>query len=616
MSARFLLVDFDSVKSTLFCWPHVNPEQVALTGHSRNGKQSLTFAAIDERVTATVGSSPGVPIASPYHFSSENYYGESPRTGGVTCKGPKWWLCSSLQYDGHPERMPMDGHGVLGLCAPRACAIATAHADNCDYTFAGEMNIKEASKVYRLLGKPENVRNIYRYGQHHGLDDITTYFDWFDKAFGRRPRYAQAIVDDGPLREGGATGDSLLKFPMTYLTPAGFDWDLWNETSYVEYDATPPKSSAPLAERVSWMLALGPGAAKGKVNGELGAWSMGATYGEESEGDKYIPGMMYHDDILQPLTQQPFSFGDYLSATATWNSAVKVDSAQPQPLVIWLHPYSYNTGYSPAYGQSNVRAALAKDHVVMAFDQVGFGIRVTQGGPRFYARHGGKASLLGQMVKDVRAAVDFMTCRSTLRHNATLCSQHGYSVSNAPIGRIPYIDLKRIYVAGFALGGTVALHSAALDERIAAVASFGGFTPMRTDTAAKPTGGIRRLYEMHALMPRLGLFQAPQDMASIPYDYEELLSKAIAPRDTLLYTPQGDRDATYADVAACVAKAKPAWSGGGGGGGELTVGGNAANDTTSKMEAPELGALVAWLEHLKAKALKTDDGAPTTSRTQ
>ena len=53
------------------------------------------------------------------------------------------------QYDGHPERMPMDGHGVLGLCAPRACAIATAHADSCDYSFAGEMNIKEAAKVRR-----------------------------------------------------------------------------------------------------------------------------------------------------------------------------------------------------------------------------------------------------------------------------------------------------------------------------------------------------------------------------------------------------------------------------------------------------------------------------------
>jgi hypothetical protein len=47
----------------------------------------------------------------------------------------------------------MDGHGVLGLCAPRACAIATAHADSCDYTFAGEMNIKEASTVRCTSGR-------------------------------------------------------------------------------------------------------------------------------------------------------------------------------------------------------------------------------------------------------------------------------------------------------------------------------------------------------------------------------------------------------------------------------------------------------------------------------
>lgn len=55
----------------------------------------------------------------------------------------------------------MDGHGVLGLCAPRACAIATAHQDSCDYTFANEMNVKEALKVYRLLGRNEHSEVFY-----------------------------------------------------------------------------------------------------------------------------------------------------------------------------------------------------------------------------------------------------------------------------------------------------------------------------------------------------------------------------------------------------------------------------------------------------------------------
>jgi hypothetical protein len=50
--------------------------------------------------------------------------------------------------------------------------------------YAGEQCIAAASKPYRLLGKEGNLRHIYRYGQHHGFVDITTYFDWFDKAFG------------------------------------------------------------------------------------------------------------------------------------------------------------------------------------------------------------------------------------------------------------------------------------------------------------------------------------------------------------------------------------------------------------------------------------------------
>eukprot|EP01044_Picomonas_judraskeda_P017539 COSAG03_NODE_3318_length_2084_cov_48.486650_1_plen_111_part_00 len=110
---------------------------------------------------------------------------------------------------------------------------------------------------------------------------------------------------------------------------------------------------------------------------------------------------------------------------------------------------------------------------------------------------------------------------------------------------------------------------------------------MRTDTPDKPTGGIRRLYEMHALIPRLGLFQHEQ--SRIPYDYDDLLT-AIAPRPTLLYTPQSDRDATYTDVAECVSKVSSQWPAG-----KLT---HTAPNTTSKMEAPEEAAIVAWFKSL------------------
>lgn len=93
---------------------------------------------------------------------------------------------------------------------------------------------------------------------------------------------------------------------------------------------------------------------------------------------------------------------------------------------------------------------------------------------------------------------------------------------------------------------------------------------------------------MHALIPRLGLFQ--HDPSIIPYDYDDIL-RAVAPRPTLLYTPQSDRDATYVDVLSCITKVKasaPGWH-------QLT---HLAPNTTSKMEGAETDSIVDWFKSL------------------
>ena len=125
--------------------PGVNTQQVSITGHSRNGKQSLVAAAFDTRITAVVGSSPGAPISSPYRFGSANFYGEGPVSGHVE---GNWWLASIKQYAGHEERLPIDGHGVLAMIAPRAAAIGDGWQDHegC-LTFADEANVVASAKV-------------------------------------------------------------------------------------------------------------------------------------------------------------------------------------------------------------------------------------------------------------------------------------------------------------------------------------------------------------------------------------------------------------------------------------------------------------------------------------
>ena len=52
----------------------------------------------------------------------------------------------------------MDGHGVLALVAPRACALADGWTDReGDLTFADEAAVRAAQGVYALLGAPVNL---------------------------------------------------------------------------------------------------------------------------------------------------------------------------------------------------------------------------------------------------------------------------------------------------------------------------------------------------------------------------------------------------------------------------------------------------------------------------
>ena len=96
------------------------------------------------------------------------------------------------------------------------------------------------------------------------------------------------------------------------------------------------------------------------------------------------------------------------------------------------------------------------------------------------------------------------------------------------------------------------------------------------------------MFELHALVPRLGYFQGRE--ASIPYDYDELL-RTLAPRPTLIYAPQHDRDATHADVVECVNNAEAAWA-------TKNASTNfsfVAPDDITRMEAPQVQVLLQWL---------------------
>lgn len=491
-------------------------DQVGIIGFSRYGKQSLYAAAFDERFTSVVARSSGSPTAAPYRFAARQTFMESIEDF------PAPWARASLRaYHGRENELPIEGHGLLALIAPRRCMLHTAHNDGSDPTFGVERAYLAARAVYRFLGKPEHLRNMYRVGNHESgpAPDYVTEthrrqnLDWFDLSFGR-----------GTARQSD--------FPEVLLHH--FDWDDWKASQANQDLANPFRGVAATSDpdrraRIEWALGRRPARIEGEGHYHIRtAAELGVP---DSSRDRWaVPG----------VKRMPVSFSGEIHGNIYYDPTIK----QPAPAVIWLHPYNYSHGANEGYGVqgTTIYHRLAQEGlVVLCYDQLGFGDRLLEG-PEFHEKYPGW-SRLGRMVYDVHAAVDFLIDGKGQSQGAT-----------------PNIDKDQIYLLGYSLGGMVGLYAAALDERVAGLASFCGFTPLRTDTDAKPTGGIRRLWQWHALQPKLGLFDGREQ--EIPYDFDDLLA-LIAPRPCLIYSPTRDREADFQDLTACIRRAREAWELGG-----------------------------------------------------
>jgi dienelactone hydrolase len=495
--------------------PAVDKKKIAITGHSRNGKVALIAAALDERIAAVVSSSSGQCGACSYRLFAEPQMAESIEV--LSRENPSWVHPRLRFFAGREDRLPIDQHEMIALVAPRACLLATARNDNTESTWAVQHTYLAARPVYDLLGAGDRLRIAWRPGGHETrAGDIHTYLDWCDLHFGRgRAEFPEVLLHPRyqDWQKAGETIDAS-RFP-----PKGLD-DLLQAPAGRIADAKDwPAQRAALRRGRLWALGEEPPAAAGR----------GGGYGAEPA---YRATLLKR--FLNPppgIARQGVNFGDYVAGDLYYPEQARAEGKK-LPAVVWLNPHSCARGYVPsALGGGLphldlIRAGL----VVFAYDAVGTGYRIEEE-TCFYQRYP-HWSLLGKMVRDARAAVDALE-------------------------KVPFVDGRRIFLAGYGLGGRVALHTAALDERVAGVVSLAGFTPLRLDTADKGTGGVARLSHLHVLQPRLGAFLGRE--TRIPYDFHEVLA-LIAPRPVLLVTPRLDRTGTLADVEACVRAARPVFA--------------------------------------------------------
>ena len=116
------------------------------------------------------------------------------------------------------------------------------------------------------------------------------------------------------------------------------------------------------------------------------------------------------------------------------------------------------------------------------------------------------------------------------------------------------------------------LYAAALDHRISGVASVCGFGSLRAAVEGSRGGGLRRIFEVHQLQPRLGFFV--DNPGALPYDYDDVLALILTQpsstsgkqRRVFVLAPEDDRVHNVSEVEGLVRSLKrqlpsPAWKG-------------------------------------------------------
>jgi len=573
--AAGLVVDY------LATLPQVDMKHIAIFGYSRDGKMAALAAALDPRITAVIAGSTGVGGVLPWRAAGERGFGEGIES--TTRSFPTWFAPQLRFFAGREDRLPVDGNLLAAMIAPRSLLMEWGNNDQVSNTWGIEQTYYSALKVYKLLGVPDRIGTL-RVPGFHGANDEEADLDWLDQQFGRSTKkWTSNLIFQwnwDTWRVNTNTSLDLSKYPKqatdeilksatggTIASPA--DWELKSadlRNSVLSMLGTePPRLSS--ADSASAFFGAGPGAGPGR--GTTARPAGGVTPGASvAAAPAARPG----------VTAAPGGFGFAMGVGGSAPSAGQVapnlplwvinnggnsygwlepekseaavrhitfggiggDLYYPKdtpagkklPTVIWLHGYSYPLGYMWVY-HSDLHPILALVHAgyaVLAYDQSGFGSRLSETGP-FYDRYP-KWSHMGILVEDAHSAVD--------------------ALANDPL-----VDANRIYLFGYSLGGTVAIYEAALDSRVKGVVSIVGFTPMRTDTAARGDGGVARYSQERDLIPKLGFFVGHE--SQIPYDYQDLLGM-IAPRPVLVVEPQLDRDAIPADVESAVSQAKQVYS--------------------------------------------------------
>jgi hypothetical protein len=127
----------------------INAKKVAITGASRLGKTVLWAGASDQRFAAVIASVSGESGAA----LSRRWYGETVKHMTDSTRFMYQFAKKYHSYGDDVSKLPMDGHMLISLIAPRPLLLQTGDTDNWSDPKGEFLAAIAAEPVYHLFGK-------------------------------------------------------------------------------------------------------------------------------------------------------------------------------------------------------------------------------------------------------------------------------------------------------------------------------------------------------------------------------------------------------------------------------------------------------------------------------